>query len=199
MRMSRSSICLRRITLQERQALCDLWRSAVEGMPGTIKNKIRIAEDGKLEIMKAGLPTPIWSLEKGKDQYDGVWDVNGELLVGTTYKGNDGKVGGKIRRCPRELIIDVNGEMVGSRPQCRDEYKSIDQRSQCFYVVCPYLFHLMKKPFFFSEESLMAPLTLTACSNINTAYGSLYLPWRNGIPEHQNINVITWAIPLKPF
>ena len=36
-----------------------IYDEVVEGMPGTIKNKIRIAEDGKLEIMKSGPPPDV--------------------------------------------------------------------------------------------------------------------------------------------
>ena len=80
-----------------------IYDEVVEGMPGTIKNKIRIAEDGKLEIMKSGLANTHMIFEKGKinmTEYEtAVWRTSG----GDPYKRNDGKVGGKNHRCPCEL------------------------------------------------------------------------------------------------
>ena len=122
-----------------------IYDEVVEGMPGTIKNKIRIAEDGKLEIMKSGLANTHMVFEKGKINMTEYETPYGELLV-----GNDGKVGGKNHRCPCELRIGCQWR-DGGRLQYRDEYKSIGPvRSNAFYVACPYLFlNLAKKPFFF--------------------------------------------------
>ena len=43
-----------------------IYDEVVEGMPGVIKNKIKIYEDGKLEIMKSGLSNTHMTFEREK-------------------------------------------------------------------------------------------------------------------------------------
>ena len=126
-----------------------IYDEVVEGMPGTIKNKIRIAEDGKLEIMKSGLANTHMIFEKGKINMTEYETPYGELLVGIHTKEMTVKSEEKIIDVHVNYELDVNGE--GGRLQHRDEYKSIGPvRSNAFYVACPYLFlNLAKKPFFF--------------------------------------------------
>ena len=43
-----------------------VYDEVVEGMPGSIKNKIRVDEEGKLEIMKSGISNTHMVFEKDK-------------------------------------------------------------------------------------------------------------------------------------
>ena len=70
-----------------------IYDEVVEGMPGTIKNKIRIAEDGKLEMTEYETPY-------------------GELLVGIHTKEMTVKSEEKIIDVHVNYELDVNGEMV---------------------------------------------------------------------------------------
>ena len=89
-----------------------IYDEVVEGMPGTIKNNIRIAEDGKLEIMKSGLANTHMVFEKGKINMTEYETPYGELLVGIHTKEMTVKSKEKIIDVHVNYELDVNGEMV---------------------------------------------------------------------------------------
>ena len=62
-----------------------IYDEVVEGMPGMIKNKVRIAND-KLEIMKSGLSNTHMIFEKDKINITQYETPYGDLLVGTHTK-----------------------------------------------------------------------------------------------------------------
>lgn len=89
-----------------------VYDEVIEGMPGSIKNKIRIAEEGKLEIMKNGISNTHMIFEKEKihvTQYDTPY---GELMVGVFTK--DMKVDVKERDIDVHVsyALDINSEKV---------------------------------------------------------------------------------------
>ena len=89
-----------------------IYDEVVEGMPGIIKNKVRIAEAGKLEILKSGLSNTHMVFEKDKmniAQYDTPY---GELLVGTHTKDMQIDVTDKNIDVHVNYALDVNNEPV---------------------------------------------------------------------------------------
>ena len=89
-----------------------IYDEVVEGMPGVIKNKVRIAESGKLEILKSGLSNTHMIFEKDKrniTQYDTPY---GELLVGTHTKDMQVDVTDRNIDVHVNYALDVNSEPV---------------------------------------------------------------------------------------
>ena len=89
-----------------------IYDEVVEGMAGTIRNKVRIAESGKLEIIKSGLSNTHMVFEKDKmniTQYDTPY---GELLVGTHTKDMQVDVTDRNIDVHVNYALDVNNEPV---------------------------------------------------------------------------------------
>ena len=63
-----------------------VYDEVVEGMPGTIKNKVRITEDQKLEIMKSGVSNAHMVFEKDKINMTQYETPYGELMLGVHTK-----------------------------------------------------------------------------------------------------------------
>ena len=59
-----------------------IYEEVVEGIPGTIKNKIRMTGDGVLEIMKSGIADAHMVFEKGKIHAFSYETPYGELSMG---------------------------------------------------------------------------------------------------------------------
>lgn len=89
-----------------------IYDEVVEGMPGTIKNKIRIAEDGKLEIMKSGLSNAHMIFEKDKINMTQYETPYGELLVGTHTRDMQVEVTEQNIDVHVNYALDVNSEML---------------------------------------------------------------------------------------
>lgn len=89
-----------------------IYDEVVEGIPGFIRNKVRIAESGKLEIVKSGLSNTHMVFEKDKmniTQYDTPY---GELLVGTHTKDMQVDVTDRNIDVHVKYALDVNNEPV---------------------------------------------------------------------------------------
>lgn len=89
-----------------------IYDEVVEGIPGFIRNKVRIAESGKLEIVKSGLSNTHMIFEKDKmniTQYDTPY---GELLVGTHTKDMQVDVTDRNIDVHVNYALDVNNEPV---------------------------------------------------------------------------------------
>lgn len=89
-----------------------IYDEVVEGIPGIIKNKIRIAEDGKLEIMKSGLSNTHMIFEKDKINMAQYETPYGELLVGTHTREMHVDVTDKNIDVHVNYALDVNSEMI---------------------------------------------------------------------------------------
>lgn len=89
-----------------------LYDEVVEGLPGSIKNKVRISETGVLEIMKSGLSNLHMIFEKDKinmTQYDTPY---GEILVGVYTKDMRVDVSEEEMDIRISYVLDINGEKV---------------------------------------------------------------------------------------
>ena len=82
-------------------------------MPGTIRNKIRIAEDkGMLEIMKSGLADTKLVFEKDKINMTQYATPFGEMLVGVYTKNMQIDVEEKNIDVCVNYTLDINSEKV---------------------------------------------------------------------------------------
>lgn len=89
--------------------VCD---EVVEGVPGTIKTKIRITEGEKLEIMKNGVTNTHMIFEKDKINLTEYQTPYGEMLIGTQTNRMDvtieeSKIGIEVA-----YALDINQEKV---------------------------------------------------------------------------------------
>ena len=89
-----------------------IYDEVVEGMPGTIRNKVRIAESGKLEIMKSGLSNTHMIFEKDKINITQYETPYGELLVGTHTKDMQVDVTDRNIDVHVNYALDVNSEPI---------------------------------------------------------------------------------------
>ena len=84
-----------------------VYDEVVEGLPGTIRNKIRITDGRLLEIMKSGISNAHMVFEKDKINMAQYETPYGELLVGIHTK--DMKV-----YYPEPVLCTDNGAMIAS-------------------------------------------------------------------------------------
>ena len=89
-----------------------VYDELVEGLPGSIKNKIRITGEEKLEIFKSGLSSTHMVFEKDKihmTQYDTPY---GELLIGIHTRNIKAEVSEEKIDLHVNYELDVNGDKV---------------------------------------------------------------------------------------
>ena len=89
-----------------------VYDEVVEGMPGSIKNKIRVDEEGKLEIMKSGISNTHMVFEKDKINMTQYNTPYGELMVGTHTKEMKVDVTEENIDIHVNYALDINSEMV---------------------------------------------------------------------------------------
>lgn len=87
-----------------------VYDEVVEGIPGTIKNKIRITGDSILEIMKSGISNTHMTFEKDKIHVTHYDTPYGEFMVGAFTRDI------KVSESEKEIgvrvnyVLDINGE-----------------------------------------------------------------------------------------
>ena len=91
-----------------------IYDEVVEGMAGTIRNKVRIA-DGKLEIMKSGLSNTHMVFERDKMNITQYETPYGDLLVGTHTKDMQVDVTDEKIDVHVNYALDVNSETIADR------------------------------------------------------------------------------------
>lgn len=89
-----------------------IYEEVVEGMPGSIKNKIRISGEDQLEILKNGLSGTHMVFEKEKIHMTPYETPYGELLLGIYTKDlkveeSDDRINIRIN-----YELDINGDKV---------------------------------------------------------------------------------------
>ena len=89
-----------------------IYEEVVEGMPGSIKNKIRISGEDQLEILKSGLSGTHMVFEKDKIHMTPYETPYGELLLGIYTKDlkveeSDNRINIRIN-----YELDINGDKV---------------------------------------------------------------------------------------
>lgn len=89
-----------------------MYDEMVEGMPGTIRNKIRIAGNDLLEIKKSGLANTKMVFEKDKINMTQYETPYGELLIGIFTKNMQVDVTERNIDVRVNYELDINSEKV---------------------------------------------------------------------------------------
>lgn len=87
-----------------------IFEEMVEGFSDVVRNKIRITENEKLEIMKSGITDTNMIFEKDRINMTPYKTPYGEMLVGTHTYRMDTEVQEKEIRVQTEYALDINGE-----------------------------------------------------------------------------------------
>ena len=80
-----------------------IYDELVEGIPGTIKNKVRILDDQKVEIIKSGITNTHMVFEKDKINMTQYETPYGEMMIGE----QDEKITVHVN-----YALDINGDPV---------------------------------------------------------------------------------------
>ena len=91
-----------------------IYDEMVEGMPGTIQNKIRIAGNNLLEIKKSGLANTKMVFERDKINMTQYEKPYGELLIGIFTKNMQVDVTEKNIDVCVNYELDINSEKVAN-------------------------------------------------------------------------------------
>ena len=91
-----------------------IYDEMVEGMPGTIQNKIRIAGNNLLEIKKSGLANTKMVFERDKINMTQNETPYGELLIGIFTKNMQVDVTEKNIDVCVNYELDINSEKVAN-------------------------------------------------------------------------------------
>ncbi len=89
-----------------------LYEEPVEGMSGSIKNKIRFAEDGKLEVMRSGLTSSHLIFEKDRINMSQYQTPYGEMMVGVYTTDMQVDVRDEDIDVSVAYALDINSEKV---------------------------------------------------------------------------------------
>ena len=87
-----------------------IFEEMVEGFSEGIRNKIRITENEKLEIMKSGITNTSLIFEKDRINMTPYKTPYGEMLVGTHTYHMDTQVQEEEIHVQAEYALDINGE-----------------------------------------------------------------------------------------
>lgn len=89
-----------------------IYEELVEGIPGSIKNRIKIDEDGKLEMVKKGISNTHMVFEKEKVHMTEYNTPYGELLLGIFTKDMKIDIREESIDAAISYALDANGEKV---------------------------------------------------------------------------------------
>ncbi|MGN1378036.1 MAG: DUF1934 domain-containing protein [Dorea sp.] len=89
-----------------------LYDEVVEGIPGVIKNKVRITGEEKLEIIKSGLTNTHMIFEKDKIHMTEYETPYGELMMGVHTKEMRVDVQESLIEVRVNYALDINSEPV---------------------------------------------------------------------------------------
>lgn len=90
-----------------------LYDEIVEGIPGCIKNKVRVSpEEGILELTKSGITRTNMTFEKGKIHMSQYNTPYGELLMGIYTKEMQCHEEERLIKIDASYALDINGEKV---------------------------------------------------------------------------------------
>lgn len=87
-----------------------VYDELVEGMPGAIKNTVKLTGDTKFEIIKTGLTNSRMVFEKDKIYVTNYETPFGQMLVGTHTKDITAEIGEEAINVNISYALDINGE-----------------------------------------------------------------------------------------
>lgn len=89
-----------------------IYDELVEGMPGSIKNRIQIEESGKVEMFKRGISNTHMVFEKEKIHMTEYETPYGELMLGVYTRGVDVQIQEDNIDVEIGYALDANGQKV---------------------------------------------------------------------------------------
>ncbi len=89
-----------------------IYDELVEGIPGSIKNRIQIEESGKVEMFKRGISNTHMVFEKEKIHMTEYETPYGELMLGVYTRGVDIQVQEETIDVEIGYALDANGQKV---------------------------------------------------------------------------------------
>lgn len=89
-----------------------LYDEIVEGIPGTIKNRIKILEGQYVEVVKSGITSARMFFEKDKIHVSPYATLYGEILIGTYTKQLDTTVEEDRLDVYVRYALDADGEKI---------------------------------------------------------------------------------------
>ena len=89
-----------------------IYDEVVEGLPGVIKNKVKITGDGTLEIMKSGITNAHMVFERNKMNVTYYETPYGQIQVGIHTRDVDIDVTEDLIRVEVEYGLDINHEAM---------------------------------------------------------------------------------------
>lgn len=89
-----------------------IYDELVEGIPGSIKNRIQIEESGKVEMFKRGISNTHMVFEKEKIHMTEYETPYGELMLGVYTRGVDVQVQEDNIDIEIGYALDANGQKV---------------------------------------------------------------------------------------
>lgn len=87
-----------------------LYDEVIEGIPGEIKNKIKIHEDNRLEIIKSGITNAHMVFEEGKKNISYYQTPYGQMLIAVTARSVDVNITESRINVQVDYKLDVNEE-----------------------------------------------------------------------------------------
>ena len=109
-----------------------IYDEVVEGMAGTIKNKIKITGDSVLEIMKSGLSNTHMVFEKNRKNQTFYRTPYGQMLIGVNTKNMEVSVDDDKIRVSLDYELDVNHEPLAD---CRIKMNIMSKNDPDFTVL----------------------------------------------------------------
>ena len=110
-----------------------LYDELVEGIPGTIKNTIKIEEGKMLEIIKSGITNSRMLFEKDKINVTPYQTPYGEIMVGTYTKSMDVEVEEEDINVNVRYALDVNSEKIAD---CDIHINIKANQDKCLADIC---------------------------------------------------------------
>ena len=89
-----------------------IYDELVEGIPGTIKNKVRIMDDRKVEIIKSGITNTHMVFEKDKINMTQYETPYGEMMIGVFTKDIRFEEQDEQLTVHVNYALDINGDPV---------------------------------------------------------------------------------------
>ena len=106
-----------------------IYDEVMEGMPGTIKNKIKITGTDSLEIMKTGISNAHMIFEKNKKNLTYYQTPYGQMLIGVNTKNMEVNVTDENIGVSVDYELDVNHEPLAD---CRIKMEIYSKGSDPF-------------------------------------------------------------------
>ena len=143
-----------------------IYDELVEGIPGTIKNKVRILDDQKVEIIKSGITNTHMVFEKDKINMTQYETPYGEMMIGVftkdiRFEEQDEKITVHVN-----YALDINGDPVAD---CNIDIKITVNKRLIICSECVCIIQLSCTPFQSTRVAFWSPLTVFGKCSANVS------------------------------